>query len=214
MGAKLPRTLFGHAARVAEKKRRHLLGTRLPEHILITLRLLRRKKGGIFWARGLQGTLWSHCASCKRERAAPFGQNASRAHFGHAAPLAEKKRRHLWAQSFQGTIWSRRASCGKGKAPFGHNASRAHFGHAARLAKEKRRHLLEPKRFFRVIAPRLLHELVQNRPNRDRSVPPQEAERLQSVTEACRAKMRNASTSPQKPTEMLQRRPRTAPNRD
>ena len=94
-GHEASRAHFGHAAPLAEEKRRHLLGTRPPGHTLVTLRLLQKRKGGTFWAQGFRGTLWSRCASCRREKAAPFGHKASRAHFGHAAPLAEEKRRHL-----------------------------------------------------------------------------------------------------------------------
>ena len=42
-----------------------------------------------------RGTVWSREASCKRQRAAPFGHEASRAHFGHARLLAEEHGRHL-----------------------------------------------------------------------------------------------------------------------
>ena len=94
-GHEASRAHFGHAAPLAEENRRHLLGTRLPGHTLVTLRLLQKRKGGTFWAQGFQGTLWSRRASCGRVKAAPFGHEASRAHFGHAARLAEEKRRHL-----------------------------------------------------------------------------------------------------------------------
>ena len=103
-GHEASRAHFGHAAPLAEEKRRHLLGTRLqghtlvtlrllqkrkggtllgtrlPGHTLVTPRLLRKRKGGTFWARGFQGTLWSRRASCRREKAAPFGHEASAPH--------------------------------------------------------------------------------------------------------------------------------------
>ena len=103
----LPAAHFGHAAPLAEENGRHLLGTRLPGHTLVTPRFLRKRTGGTFWARGFQSTLWSRRASCGREKAAPFGHEASR----HTL-----------------------ASCGREKAaPFGHEASRAHCHHAVPL---------------------------------------------------------------------------------
>ena len=102
LGHKPSRAHFGHAAPLAQEKRRHLLGTRLPGHTLVTPRLLRKRRGGTFGAQALPGTLWSRRASCAREEAAPFGHEASRAHFGHAAPPAEEKRRHLLGTKLPG----------------------------------------------------------------------------------------------------------------
>ena len=106
---------------------RHLLGTRLPGHTLVTPGFLQKSTGGTFWAPGFEGTLWSRRASCRRARSAPFG---------HELLKPDKTTRD---QSVPPQ---------------------------------------EPKRCFRVTAPRPLHELVQNSLKRDQSVPPQEAKRL------------------------------------
>ena len=131
LGTRLPGQTFGHAAPLAEEKRRHLLGTRLPGHTLVTPRLLRKRKGGTFRAQGFQGTIWSRCASCRREKAAPFGHEASAPH------------------SLTKTA-----------------------GNVTKVCPQ------EPKRFFRVTAPRPLRELSKT---------------ARTVTEACRPKRRNAS---------------------
>ena len=69
---KFPAARFGHREPLAEEHWRHTSVTA-----------------------PARGTVWSRQASCKRQRAAPFGHEASRARFGHARLLAEEHGRHL-----------------------------------------------------------------------------------------------------------------------
>ena len=74
---KFPTAPFGHREPLAEEHWRHISVTA-----------------------SARGTVWSRQASCKRQRAAPCGHEASRAHFDHARLLPQEHGRRLLGTRF------------------------------------------------------------------------------------------------------------------